>query len=71
MPARKAAQLSCPMSAGTDTKAFVTGALSWIISTHRGQVVTAEQVCIILLYFIFLENLFEKGLFAKIDATKR
>ena len=28
MPAMNAAQLSCPMSAGTDTKAFVTGAFS-------------------------------------------
>ena len=32
MPAMKAAQLSCPISGGTDTKALVTGLSSWIIS---------------------------------------
>lgn len=37
MPARKAAQLKWPMSAGTDTKLFVIGADSWIMSLNAQQ----------------------------------
>jgi hypothetical protein len=32
IPAMNAAQFKFPISAGTETKAFVTGELSWIIS---------------------------------------
>ena len=34
-PDRKAAQLSCPKSDGTEMKAFVSGVLSWIMSVGR------------------------------------
>ena len=37
MPAMKAAQFNCPISAGTETNVLVMGDSSWIISTE-GQV---------------------------------